>query len=545
MENNNNTNLITENSSNLINSTTYDKINLIIETIKTITNEINEVCENIINSGNECENKCNEIYTAIEIKRKKIDIFIEKINNKEIYDEKELIDLLNQNNEISKIITLSKNLDEKIKIAKAIKEALELSDNEISPNVFLNIENDYINTNNSLITLNTEESRLKRKRGRPKTKQNYENMNSNNNNNNSNSNVLFKYKNTPFKTIFETRRDDNSNINNKQIVNNSSLELEEIENDDIDSNGITDTILSHDLNPTTPINKFPQRNRRPLVFCKERVQMEQYYTIISKLEKNPKLDLSLESSEYENNQSITLNPEDNLKNLKEKFYEILPTIQNDLKGFYNPANYLINNLNNLIQIRTLYYGIFDMTKRPPEYLFKYLCTNEELLNSINKDFKFVKMVLVRKIGAKIQNVIISCCNQFKYYILRKDFDGNTMIKGELLEGFKKMKNYFKTGIKGFDNLAYIQLEVYLHKYEMFNDYNEEIDKTNITQSNISQFIRKGKILENIRIIDKKIKMLEEKENKENKIIIKEENNNNNNDDNKINDDKKDDEKIIN
>ena len=89
--------------------------------------------------------------------------------------------------------------------------------------------------------------------------------------------------------------------------------------------------------------------------------------------------------------------------------------------------------------------------------------------------------MIRKLGGKIQNILKSAEKKFKNYIIRKDNEGNTMIKGELSIKYDALINYFLSGGKSVDEISYIQFEVFLYKSDLFKDVQSSTDTINISE----------------------------------------------------------------
>ena len=119
------------------------------------------------------------------------------------------------------------------------------------------------------------------------------------------------------------------------------------------------------------------------------------------------------------------------------------------------------------------------------------------------NYENVKLTIVRKGKQNINNLLKSMENFFSFYIKRKDIDGSAIIKGVINCGFEKLQKYFTLQMRSFEYCEAIQLEVYLFKWDMFYDYNEEFDKTNIDRETLKQYISYGDLLRETRILAKK------------------------------------------
>ncbi len=171
-------------------------------------------------------------------------------------------------------------------------------------------------------------------------------------------------------------------------------------------------------------------------------------------------------------------------------------------------DYLMTNLENCLFIKRLYYSEFDLTNKTKKFNYEYLTKDNNLIEKI-ENFENVKLVIVRKGKQNINNLLKSMENFFKFYIKRKDVDGSAMIKGVLNCSFDKLQKYYNTYMRSFDYCEAIQIEVFLFKWDLFMDYNENYDKTNMTKKDIAELLNYGEILQNTRIYTKKRNLLRE------------------------------------
>jgi hypothetical protein len=212
-----------------------------------------------------------------------------------------------------------------------------------------------------------------------------------------------------------------------------------------------------------------------------------------------------ESSEYEP-RTVELEPNDTLQSVTEILNSNLVTVQ---KGLLREdgllSEYLLNNLSNLLHIRTLYFSEFNMNLKPSSFNYEYFCQDENLSGS---NFQNVKIVLCRRGKQPIHNLTKSCENFFKGYIKRKDKFGNCVIKGVLNFPFDKFQTYFTQKMKSFESVESIQIEVFLFRWELFRDYNLELDKTSMNRDDLVRMKNFYDHLEKLRIYDKKKKLLE-------------------------------------
>jgi hypothetical protein len=146
-----------------------------------------------------------------------------------------------------------------------------------------------------------------------------------------------------------------------------------------------------------------------------------------------------------------------------------------------------------------------MTMRPGKFSHEFLC-KEPALNKTEL-FSNVKVVLCRKGKLPIHNLIKSCENLFKKFLKRKDKVGNCVIKGSLALPFDKFQTYFTQKMKSFEAVQMIQIEVYLFKWDLFQDYNFELDKTNVDKTEMKRMKTNFEILDKMRVTNRKAKIL--------------------------------------
>ena len=73
-----------------------------------------------------------------------------------------------------------------------------------------------------------------------------------------------------------------------------------------------------------------------------------------------------------------------------------------------------------------------------------------------------------------------------------------MFKGVLSCDFISFENYFSNAYKAFEPIETIQIEVFLFKYDLFTDYDESYDKTNLHRNEMKILIDNGKIINALR-----------------------------------------------
>lgn len=265
---------------------------------------------------------------------------------------------------------------------------------------------------------------------------------------------------------------------NEQIINNDksigSNKTEDQEN--MESKGIE---ISTDLMPTIQKIRNFSKTRMPVIYSKNSVKMVRYFSIKSQLEKKPNYDFSLTCSDL-NDKPI----EPSILGTPSEIRGLTENVLKELKFNYPRIELFLKNTNNttsydFIKTKTLLYSLIDYQNKKPQYYYYYLCKNKEMHKVI--DYKFVKLAMIRKLGGKIQNILKSAEKKFKNYIIRKDNEGNTMIKGELSIKYDALINYFLSGGKSVDEISYIQFEVFLYKSDLFKDVQSSTDTINISE----------------------------------------------------------------
>ena len=263
---------------------------------------------------------------------------------------------------------------------------------------------------------------------------------------------------------------DNLSINNDSISNKTGDDAENIE--------LKGMEIYTDLVPTIQKIRNFTKTRLPVIYSTNSVKMQKYFKIKSQLDKNPNYDFSLSSSDLDEkpiDPSILCSP-------SEKKILITKVIKK-LKYYYPKmeiflAESCITN-QEIIKTKTLLYGLIEYQGKKPQYYYYRLYKNDEFHKII--DYRFVKIAIVRKYGGKIQNILKSAEKKFKNFVIRKDNEGNTMIKGEINIKYESLVNYFLCGGKSVEEIAYIQFEVFLFKSDLFRDVQTSTDIININQ----------------------------------------------------------------
>jgi hypothetical protein len=302
--------------------------------------------------------------------------------------------------------------------------------------------------------------------------------------------------------VEEDKNKKRENEKEKDSTSNSSNNNQNNPNDKTN-------IYSKSLRKTPPLNDDAE--------LKGRNNYYKYYEnsfVITKYNKlksdSDNIDFSLESSEYDPSVvgPIQLEPTDNLNDIKILYNINFHSVKDALKKNTekNKSQYLIQNLEKCIHTRTLYFSEFDMKEKTQKFNFEYLCKDNNLIEGAD-NFENVKLVLIRKDKQHIHNLVKSCENFFKVYLKRKDINGNTMFKGVINCSFEKFQNYFTTGLKSFECLNGVQIEVYLFKWDLFADSDLDMDKTNLIREELKKLKDIYLALNMLRVCEKKRKLL--------------------------------------
>ena len=266
-----------------------------------------------------------------------------------------------------------------------------------------------------------------------------------------------------------------NNYNDQSNNDRSSSSNKGLEDENLEAKGIE---INSDFKPVIQKIRDFSKIRLPVMYTKNSIKLVKYFTIQSQLNQNPNYDFSLSSSDLDErpiSPSMLSTPSE-IKNLTEKVIA-------ELKFTYPRLDlFLKNNVNlkfELIKTKTLLYSLIDYKEKKPQYYYYYLCKNKEIHKAV--DYRFVKLAMIRKYGGKIQNILKSAEKKFKNYIIRKEHEGNTMIKGEIQVKYEALIHYFLTGGKSVDEISYIQFEVFLHRSDLFKDIQNNTDTIMISE----------------------------------------------------------------
>ena len=283
-----------------------------------------------------------------------------------------------------------------------------------------------------------------------------------------------------------------NNFNDQSNNDRSSSSNKCLEDENIEAKGIE---ITFDFKPVIQKIRDFSKIRLPVMYTKNSIKLSKYFSIKTQLDQNPNYDFSLSSSDIDEkpiSPSMMSTPSE-IKNLTEK-------ILAELKFTYPRIDLFLKNGENsksdLIKTKTLLYSLIDYKDKKPQYYYYYLCKNKEIHKAI--EYKYVKLAMIRKFGGKIQNILKSAEKKFKNYIIRKDNEGNTMIKGELQVKYEALIHYFLTGGKSVDEISYIQFEVFLHKSDLFKDVQSTTDTIMISEETRKNYAMLQRDLETLR-----------------------------------------------
>ncbi len=189
-----------------------------------------------------------------------------------------------------------------------------------------------------------------------------------------------------------------------------------------------------------------------------------------------------------------------------ELYRNIGTLESLIKrDKHNYLEYIQQNFEESLFKQRIFYCEFDMLNKNRKCASDLLGKDPIFENSEN--YEHVKLTIVRKGKQNINNLLKSMENFFKQYIKRKDIDGSAVIKGTLNCSFDKLQKYFTMQMRSFEYCEAIQLEVYLFKWDLFYDFNEKEDKTNLDNSVLRQYINFGNVLRETRILEKKRRLM--------------------------------------
>jgi len=125
-------------------------------------------------------------------------------------------------------------------------------------------------------------------------------------------------------------------------------------------------------------------------------------------------------------------------------------------------------------------------------------------------FKNAQVIFLRKIDKKLSGVLTILERFFESYVKRRDVKGNLMIKGILkTNAFLQMENYFTINLKCLNVIDIVQINVFLFKADIFSDYNEYQDKSNMTREEIREIVKSFELLDYLRKKSNEMKINEE------------------------------------
>jgi len=159
--------------------------------------------------------------------------------------------------------------------------------------------------------------------------------------------------------------------------------------------------------------------------------------------------------------------------------------------------YIFEHFDDLIETSLIYNSEITMDETNRIFQSETHTKNELLLDKQN--FKYVQVILLKKENKFLGSLVKSMENFFDYYIKRRDERGNFMMKGSLNHnGFVNLENYFNANYKSLNNIEVVQISVYLFKYDVYYDYNQYYDRTNIAKDELNLLIRNYQMLKALR-----------------------------------------------
>ena len=179
----------------------------------------------------------------------------------------------------------------------------------------------------------------------------------------------------------------------------------------------------------------------------------------------------------------------------EKFKLNLENFKIDLLNEKN-GNYLYSNFENLIDIKKIYSSEF-LLDESNRIFTSSAHTNDESICDKTK-YENVQLILIKKNNTHLNGIVKSMEKFFKYYIKRRDVNGNLMMRGVLNCLFSNFENYFQSKFKCLNNIEAVQIEIVLFKQDLFHDYSEVYDRTNLQRDEMKLLTSKYYILDNLR-----------------------------------------------
>jgi len=329
-----------------------------------------------------------------------------------------------------------------------------------------------------------------------------------NNNPNINSNNNNKNQIQTIKNLSNKEKQDNNSQNTLNSVFSDTIDLVSNSNGNLNKINITTNNQNH--------KKIENKNSN-LNNCKSKSKGKNLASSTNKIinpdfSVTPKEDMNLTTSNKANtnNQKTKDIPNtDNILLKSSKFIEVSTELQKNIdtltnllkKDKNNYVEYIMENFEDCLFKQRIFYCEFDMLNKNKKCNSDLLGKDAIFENSEN--YEFVKLTIVRRGKQNINNLLKSMENFFKQYIKRKDIDGSAIIKGTINCSFEKLQKYFTMQMRSFEYCEAIQLEVYLFKWDLFYDFNEKEDKTNLDNNVIKQFVNYGNVLRETRILSKK------------------------------------------
>lgn len=342
-----------------------------------------------------------------------------------------------------------------------------------------------------------------------------------------------------YNKIKEKEKENEVNLakeNNKSNIDEK--EEEEIENLQIENEEISEITESISISSEESFKpesyKFQEKKNSPIKNINKKTKK---FRKIIKKQKIPEITIAKEENELIQQTPIDFvsktctNLKENENQIEENFLKIfekkninkneinIKIIENltdlcESLGKENSTNsindYLISNLENCISTKRLYYCEFNFNEKKNQKKFNYeYLTKDNLLIEKIENFQNVKLVIVRKGKENINNLLKTMENFFKIFVKRKDTNGSAMIKGVLNCSFDKLLKYYNSYMKSFEYCNAIQIEVFLFKWDLFIDYNEDFDKTNLNKMEIWDLVSNGNKLNQARCLMKNMNLVNE------------------------------------
>lgn len=161
--------------------------------------------------------------------------------------------------------------------------------------------------------------------------------------------------------------------------------------------------------------------------------------------------------------------------------------------------YILENIKSVVHHRVIYSSEFLFNDSgQTDFSMKFHADDEFLLQN-KANFENVELTIIKKDkNACISSLLRAMENFFLIFIKRRDEQGNYKFKGVIKPKFVDFEGYFRNKFKSLRPIEMIQINVYLIKSDLFDDYSEIYDKTNLHRCDMNILMLNCKNLKNLR-----------------------------------------------